>query len=228
MKTPVLHFVFLALLGSFLTPLSVAYASPSPADSAHFCQVIDLEEWEREQPLPAAKRTALNAGESRIVRLFYFLPNDRPERAAVVEDMKTGILEVQSFYREQMAAHGYGNKTFQIETDAQGVPIVHRVNGDYSDSHYKDRGRPENEISRAFDTSSIVQLVVMDISRSSGGRGVGIKQRGQAIVDGGWNWRTAAMNSDTPSACNTIFAIRHTSCRMDPVGIPCLQAQHSF
>ena len=192
MKTPVLHFVFLALLGSFLTPLSVAYASPSPADSAHFCQVIDLEEWEREQPLPAAKRTALNAGESRIVRLFYFLPNDRPERAAVVEDMKTGILEVQSFYREQMAAHGYGNKTFQIETDAQGVPIVHRVNGDYSDSHYKDRGRPENEISRAFDTSSIVQLVVMDISRSSGGRGVGIKQRGQAIVDGGWNWRTAA------------------------------------
>ena len=192
MKTPVLHFVFLALLGSFLTPLSVAYASPSPADSAHFCQVIDLEEWEREQPLPAAKRTALNAGESRIVRLFYFLPNDRPERAAVVEDMKTGILEVQSFYREQMAAHGYGNKTFQIETDAQGVPIVHRVNGDYSDSHYKDRGRPENEIRRAFDTSSIVQLVVMDISRSSGGRGVGIKQRGQAIVDGGWNWRTAA------------------------------------
>ena len=192
MKTPVLHFVFLALLGSFLTPLAVAYASPSPADSVHFCQVIDPEEWEREQPFPAAKRTALNAGESRIVRLFYFLPNDRLYRAAVVEDMKTGILEVQSFYREQMAAHGYGNKTFQIETDAQGVPIVHRVNGDYSDSHYKNRGRPESEISREFDTSSIVQLIVMDISRSSSGRGTGIKQRGQAIVDGRWDWRTAA------------------------------------
>ena len=193
MKTPVLHFVFLALLGSFFTPLAVAYASPSPADSVHFsCQIIDPEEWEREQPLPAAKRTALNAGESRIVRLFYFLPEDRTERPEVVEAMKTGILEVQSFYREQMAAHGYGNKTFQIETDAQGVPIVHRVNGDYSDSHYKNRGRPESEISREFDTSSIVQLIVMDISRSSSGRGTGIKQRGQAIVDGRWDWRTAA------------------------------------
>ena len=57
MKTPVLHFMFLALLGSFLTPLAVAYASPSPADSVHFsCQIIDPEEWERDQPLPAAKR----------------------------------------------------------------------------------------------------------------------------------------------------------------------------
>ena len=36
MKTPVLHFVFLALLGSFFTPLAVAYASPSPANSVNF------------------------------------------------------------------------------------------------------------------------------------------------------------------------------------------------
>ena len=185
MKTPVLYPAFWGLLALMLSP-AAANAFPSPADSVHFCQVIDPEEWEREQPLPAAKRTALNAGESRIVRLFYFLPNDRPYRAHVVEAMKTGILEVQSFYREQMAAHGYGNKTFQIETDAQGVPVVHRVNGDRSDSHYKNRGRPENEISRAFDTSSIVQLIVMDISRSSGGIGVGLKQRGMGIVYGGW------------------------------------------
>ena len=191
MKTPVLYPAFWGLLALMLSP-AANYAFPSPADSVHFCQVIDPEEWEREHPLHAGKRTALNAGESRIVRLFYFLPNDRPYRAHVVEAMKTGILEVQSFYREQMAAHGYGNKTFQIETDAQGVPVVHRVNGDRSDSHYKNRGRPENEISRAFDTSSIVQLIVMDISRSSGGIGVGLKQRGMGIVYGGWTWSTAA------------------------------------
>ena len=191
MKTPVLYPASWGLLALMLSP-AAANAFPSPADSAHFCQVIDPEEWERDQPLPAAKRTALNAGESRMVRLFYFLPNDRTYRPHVVEAMKTGILEVQSFYREQMAAHGYGNKTFQIETDAQGVPVVHRVNGDRSDSHYKNRGRPENEISRAFDTSSIVQLIVMDISRSSGGIGVGLKQRGMGIVYGGWTWSTAA------------------------------------
>ena len=129
---------------------------------------------------------------TRTVRLFYFLPNDRSYRQEVVDAMKTGILEVQSFYADQMEAHGHGNMTFRIETDAQGVPIVHRVNGDYFNSHYKDRDRPENEISREFDISSIVQLVVMDISRSSGGRGTGVKQRGQAIIDGRWDWRTAA------------------------------------
>ena len=191
MKTSVFSGANLAFLALMLP--SGAYPLSSPGDSLHFCQPIDPDEWEREQTfLPAGKRTALNAGNSRIVRLFYFLPNDRPYRASVVEAMKAGILEVQSFYREQMEAHGHGSKTFQIETDAQGVPIVHRVNGDHSDSHYKTRGRPENEISRRFDTSSIVQLIVMDISRSSGGIGVGVKQRGMGIVYGGWRWSTAA------------------------------------
>ena len=197
MKTSVYLSALLALPGSFLTPPAVAYASPSPADSAHFCQILDPEEWERERAsLPAAKRTGLNAGESRTVRLFYFLPNDRRYRPEVVEAMKTGILEVQSFYANQMAAHGYGNKTFQIETDAQGVPVVHRVDGDHSESHYKSKtqARPGDEIRRAFDTRSIVQLIVMDISRSSSsaGIGIGIKERGTGIVYGGWRWFIAA------------------------------------
>jgi hypothetical protein len=79
-----------------------------------------------------------NVGEPRTVRLFYFLPNDRSNRADVVESMKTEIREVQSFYAEQMQAHGYGNKTFQFETDDQGEPIVHRVDGQHPDSHYLD------------------------------------------------------------------------------------------
>ena len=134
----------------------------------------------------------LNVGEPRTVRLFYFLPNDRPYRQEVVDDMKTGILEVQSFFSEQMAAHGHGNKTFQIETDDQGDPIVHRVNGDHGDSHYRLIGAPGNEISRSFDNSSTVQLVVMDISRL-GGLAIGIaKQSGIALVHGSWDWRTAA------------------------------------
>ena len=197
MRTSVFLSALLALPGSFLTPPAVAYASPSPADSAHFCQILDPEEWERERAsLPAAKRTGLSAGESRTVRLFYFLPNDRRYRPEVVEAMKTGILEVQSFYGNQMAAHGYANKTFQLETDAQGVPVVHRVDGDHSESHYKSKtqARPGDEIRRAFDTRSIVQLIVMDISRSSSsaGIGIGIKERGMGIVYGGWRWFIAA------------------------------------
>ena len=197
MKTSIYLFALLALPGSFLAPPVVAYGPPSPADSAHFCQIIDPEEWERERAsLPAGKWAAdLNVGEPRTVRLFYFLPSDRPYRHDVVEAMKTGILEVQSFFANQMAAHGYGQNTFQLETDAQGVPIVHRVDGDHPESYYKAKrsARPEGEIKRAFDTSSIVQLVVMEVNRGSTlGIGGGIKERGKAIVYGGWSWSTAA------------------------------------
>ena len=78
MKTLVRHSVFFALIGLILSPLAVAYAAPSPADSVHFCQVLDFEQWERDRPRPAAKRLVnLNVGEPRTVRLIYFLPNDR-------------------------------------------------------------------------------------------------------------------------------------------------------
>ena len=136
---------------------------------------------------------ALNVGEPRTVRLFYLLPNDRPYRAEVVQEMKTGILEVQSFYAEQMAAHGHGNTTFNIETDAQGDPIVHRIDADYGDSHYVNRGYTEGEIARAFDASIIISVVVMDISSYPiKGQGTGNKSSGWLIMYEDWDWFTAA------------------------------------
>ena len=136
MKTLVVHSAFFTLIGFVLSPLAVAHASSSSNDSEHFCQLIDFEQWERDHPRPAGKRLALNVGEPRTVRMIYFLPNDRPFRQEVVDSMKVAIRRVQTFYAEQMQAHGYGNKTFRIETDAQGEPLVHRVDGRHPDSYY--------------------------------------------------------------------------------------------
>ena len=136
---------------------------------------------------------ALNVGEPRTVRLFYLLPNDRPYRPEVVQEMKTGVLEVQSFYAEQMAAHGHGNKTFRIETDVKGVPIVHHVDGKHPDSVYS-RGFTEGEIEEAFDNSENITLIVIDVSREtiSAGRpqglGTGTKQNGWVIFYREWDW----------------------------------------
>ena len=38
-------------------------------------------------------------GEPRTVRMVYFLPNDWPYRAEVVDSMKTVIKQSQTFYR---------------------------------------------------------------------------------------------------------------------------------
>ena len=180
MLPPVLHSALFALLGLLLSPMAVIYASPSPADSVHFsCQLVDHEQLERDRPLPAAKRLAdLNVGAPRAVRLIYFLPNDRPYRADVVQNMKTQILEIQTFYAEQMAVHGHGNKTFQIETDAQSELIVHRVDGQHPNSHYSVTTLFRELV---FDETKNVYFILFDGWRTAA-RGGRVGRNGGAAV----------------------------------------------
>ena len=195
MKTLVRHLALFLLLGLLLSPTVLVHASSSvPADSVQFCLPVDPEQRQRDEPRPAGKWAAdLDVGDPRTVRLFYFLPNDRPYRTEVVDSMKAGILDLQTFFGEQMEANGRGNATFQIETDDQGDPVVHRVDGDYADSHYSSRGYTEGEIKRAFDNSKNIMLIVMDVSsRTAHGRGTGSKSSGWAMVYGEWNWFAAA------------------------------------
>ncbi len=204
MRFPVQTSALFVLLGMLLSPPPhEGHASSPPADSVHFClpaesghagQSVDADQRELDHPGPASKWAAdLDVGEPRTVRLFYFLPNDRPYRTEVVDSMKAGILDLQSFFAEQMEAHEQGNTTFQIETDAQGDPVVHRVDGDYTDSHYSSRGYTEGEIERAYDNAANIILIVMDVStRSAHGRGTGTKGSGWVMIYGEWNWFVAA------------------------------------
>ena len=189
MKTLVFHYAFLALIGLVLSPLAVAHASPSPSDSVHFCQLIDFEQWQRDHPRPAAKRLALDVGEPRTVRMIYFLPNDRPFRQEVVDSMKVVVRRAQTFYAEQMQAHGYGARTFRIETDAQGEPLVHRVDGRHSDSRYIGRTywTFHDELEQRFDLEQNIDLIVLDNSTDLIGNAGGVggrrgKSGGQASV----------------------------------------------
>ena len=198
MKKSVLHSAFLALIGLVLSPMAVSAASSPPADSVHFC-AFDHEQWRRDHPEPAAKRLAdLNVGEPRTVRMIYFLPNDRPYRAEVVQRMKDEILRIQTFYAEQMKAHGYGFTTFRVETDPQGEPMVHRVDGRHPESYYADDLGPvfdESEPVVAGDVN--IRLIVIDNSTDSilghGGFGERLgKNSGYATVPGGFSFETAA------------------------------------
>ncbi|MDE3258700.1 MAG: hypothetical protein OYM47_12765 [Gemmatimonadota bacterium] len=165
MKRPVLHPFLFVLLANFHFPLPSAHGSSPPADSVHFCVPFDYEQWRREHPLPAAKVAAdLNVGAPRTVRMIYFLPNDRPLRQEMVDSMKVVIRRVQTFYAEQMEAHGYGKRTFQIETDAQGQPLVHPFEGQHGVGNYDDapHGIVFAEIREVFDTAANVYIVVVD------------------------------------------------------------------
>ena len=204
MKKSMIHLAFFGLIFIVFSP--IVAVQTSPADSVHFCLPFDYEQWRRNHPRPAAKRLAnLNIGEPRTVRMIYFLPNDRPYRADVVQRMKDAIRNIQTFYAEQMQAHGYGNKTFRFETDAQGEPVVHRVDGQYPDSHYLDETFDTvfDEIDQAFDIEANIYLTVIDnradrirdISEGKSGAGRAWranKNAGFALVTGGFSLRTAA------------------------------------
>ncbi len=185
---------------------SIAQASSPPAeDNVHFCQVLDYEDMRARDSLYAARKQALNlnVGEPRTVRMIYFLPNDRPFRQEVVDSMKTTIRQIQTFFRDQMRANGYGDMTFRFETDAGGNPMVHRVDGQYSNSHYLDNtvGTVLDEVGQAFDRSLNVYLIVVDNSidrigtsdgRQWGGVGYGGRNGGYGVVPGGFSFYTAA------------------------------------
>lgn len=81
--------------------------------------------------------------------------------------MDTLIKEVQQFYADQMEAHGLGRKTFQIETDATGKVIVHRVVGQFTEAHYRnldDTWEVWNEIDERFDATENIYFTAIDIS----------------------------------------------------------------
>ena len=138
----------------------------------------------------------LDVGEPRTVRLIYFLPNNRTLRTEVIQKLKDEIRYVQSFYTKQMQAHGYGNRTFHLETDVQGEPIVHRVDGQYPENRYG-YGSVLNEIGNVFDRSQNIYLIVFDNGKyefdNVGGLGKNDgKNSGWAIFPDSYSWQTVA------------------------------------
>ncbi len=191
-----------ACLFALLCLSSAGYASP-PSTDVHFCQVLDFEDMRVRDSIYAATKHALNlnVGEPRTVRMIYFLPNDRPFRQEVVDSMKVTIRQIQTFYAEQM--HGYGDKTFRFETDAQGNPLVHRLDGQHPDSYYLDDtvGTVFNEIEQVFNLDANIYFTVIDNGTNSIGsigqsaRGAGSrmgKNGGIALFPGEFIWHVVA------------------------------------
>lgn len=134
-------------------------------------------------------------GEPRTVRLIYFLPNDRPFRATVAQKIKAEIRTIQHFYAEQMQAYQHGNKTFRIETDAKGEPMVHRVDGQHAAHNYIGQNGVDvvlNEINPALSIgANTVDFIVID-SEHYDAAGGGGRNGGFAYVDSDFSWQTGA------------------------------------
>ena len=108
-----------------------------------------------------AQAPHLVEGDSK-VRLIYFLPRNRPPTPNIDARMRTLIKDVQRFYAEQMDAHGFGRKTFGIETDPTGKPVVHRIVGKHTDGYSADK--IAEELNQHFDLFNGFYLIVIEAS----------------------------------------------------------------
>ncbi len=100
------------------------------------------------------------------VRVIYFLPRGNTPQPNIDTNLDAILKDAKKFYADQMERHGFGRKTFKLETDKRGNAVVHHVNGRFNDAHYHDttEGKIWEEIEDRFDRSHNIYFVAIDIS----------------------------------------------------------------
>ncbi len=132
----VFHTALFVVLGLIHSPLRVAHASTTPADSVRVLLQMSLEQRQHDRLLSAGK-LGYGASPEFSVRVVYFHPADLEPHPDIDAKLHSFIVYVQSFYADEMERHGYGRKTFRVETDKAGSAVVRRVTGKFANSHYR-------------------------------------------------------------------------------------------
>ena len=149
---------FIPILCLSVVLSSMGHPASSSAEGTGFCLPVDAERLDRHLQRAAAKPALLNAGAPRTVRMIYFVSDPQAFRQEVVEQMKTTIREVQRIFADQIRAHGFGERTFRFERDAQNEPMVHIVYGaGGTNDHWGALGRIEQD----FDLNANVYFIVL-------------------------------------------------------------------
>ena len=100
-----------------------------------------------------------------VVRVIYFHPNDIEPQEDSVNTLRTIVKDVQTFYADEMERHGFGRKTFRLETDENEDVVVHPLKGGFPNAHYAEHyGTEYGEVTEQLDMSkNIIYLIWSDI-----------------------------------------------------------------
>ena len=129
--------------------------------------------------------------EEYIVKVVYFVSKDREPPKDVDAKIKGWLKESQKFFADQLEKHGYGRKTFRVETDVNGNMVVHHVIGKKDSTQYQQRNPYEvfGECAPGIQTRNTILFVVLDHGSSAVGGAGGLAFSGARIlvpITGGW------------------------------------------
>ncbi|MYB94198.1 hypothetical protein F4054_17420 [Candidatus Poribacteria bacterium] len=131
-----------------------------------FCFTLTLLTWTMLVFVPNS--FAQDGSPEYVVRVIYFLPNDREPQPDIDAKLDTLMKDAQQFYADQMEAHGFDRKIFRFEADENGNAVVHYVNGEFNDAYYQNPSTGSwivwKEIEEQFDTSKNIYFLALDIS----------------------------------------------------------------
>ena len=107
---------------------------------------------------------AQDAPLENVVRVIYFVPNDRRPQPDIDAQLNTLMKEAQQLYADIMETYGFGRKTFRLETDADRKVVVHHVTGQSNDTFYHNGtvGKVKDELNPLFNTSKNIYFVAID------------------------------------------------------------------
>ncbi len=182
MKTHLRRLIFylIAVYLGYYDSAAIAAFPLLPSNEIHLC---GYSEFQGSTQKPVHTFANRDIGAPRTVRLIYFLPADRQPREDIESKMDTLIKGVREFYADQTENHGFGRRTFNIETDHNGKAVVHRVYGQFFDSYYRDSPHSSrletfyqvwNEVHKRFDTSQNIYLAAVDVSNEQIGNAAGV------------------------------------------------------
>ena len=144
------------------------------------CKTLQLLEQQPQATQQDVNDTVLET--TSLIRLIYFTPQDRPFKQRIADQIELQMEVVQTFFADQMEAHGFGRKTFAFETGVKGKTIVHQIKGKFPDKHYLNNTtrKVEAEIKERFSLSKNVYMIVVDTSDKyiNGALGFGSSRRG--------------------------------------------------
>ncbi len=128
------------------------------------------------------KSFAQNTTPEYVVRTIYFIPNDREANPDIDTQLDTIMKEVQLFYADQMEKHGFGRKTFALETDESGKIVIHSVIGEFNEEYYHNNFWSVSEVIRNFDSSKNINVILVDTDTNFGGYANSGISGGNAVI----------------------------------------------
>ena len=169
---------------------------------------------------------------SGMVRLVYFLPNDRPARPDRVAALRQLIKDAQQFYVDEMHRHGFGKKTFTVETDADGEPLIHQVNGKFTEEYYYNSStdfKIWQELLEHFDNFQHVYFIAIDLShetlyggKSCGAGAVSFRSRNRGL------WLRSRDETEGEQAVGGIATIPASGDCFERLGVTAHELGHAF